>query len=186
MKLEGNRLLKSEDIPEGLVEHYHSFDLRYVKQYHEVNIEVNMREIEQADLTTIADRFHQKHNKLFGYSLVDEETPIELINLRLMCVGRTIKPNFQTEDYGDIDASKAYKNSRKIFLPLQKCFKDTDVFDGALLKFGNKVTGPAIIEQLNTTTFVSPEYNLIVDKFGSYILFLKSKEKEIEKILKPF
>jgi N-methylhydantoinase A len=181
MKKEGIKLLQSENIPEDRIEYVYSLDLRYLKQYHEVNMEITCDEIEGADMDSIAIRFHYKHNKLYGYSLEDEETPVELINQRLLCTGKTKKPEFQLEAYDGPDPSKAYKKIRKSFLPLQKKFEDVSVFDGARLKYGNKVTGPAIIEQVNTTTFVTPEYNLLVDKYGSYTMYLKSKEDEVEK-----
>ncbi len=139
-----------------------------------------MRKCRGADWDAIAKRFHHQHDQLFGYALENEETPVELINLRLTCVGRTQKPHFQKETYQGLDPSAAYKTKRDVFLPAQKKFKTVDVFDGARLKYGNKISGPAIIEQTNTTTFVTPEYNAIVDVYGSYTLYLKSAEKEVE------
>ena len=55
------------------------------------------------------------------------------------------------------------------------------VFDGFKLKFGNKISGPAIVEQVNTTAFVTPEYNLMVDKYGSYTIYVRGSEEEVEK-----
>ena len=106
---------------------------------------------------------------------------MELINLRMVCIGRIQKPRFQAEIYSAPDPSGALKKKRTAFLPLQKKFREVNVYDGAKLKFGNKVIGPAIIEQVNTTTFVSPEYSLLVDKFGSYTMYMKSHEKEVKK-----
>lgn len=180
MKMAGIELLRSEGIPDDRIEFISTLDLRYVKQYHEVNVEVTEAELERADFESIADRFHQQHHNLYGYSLKDEETAVELINIRLLCIGKTIKPEFQREDYDGFDPSKAFKNKRKVFLPLKKTFQEIDVFDGMKLKFGNKITGPAIIEQVNTTTFVAPEYNLMVDQYGSYTMYLKTREAEIE------
>ena len=181
MKTQGIELLISEGIPQDQIAHIFSLDLRYVKQYHEVNVEISSQEIERADFDSIATRFHKKHNALFGYSLEEEQTPVELINLRIMCIGRTQQPEFQSEPYSGADPSGAFKKMRKSFLPLKMKFEDIDVFDGARLKFGNKIVGPAIIEQVNTTTFVTPEYNLLVDKFGSYTMYLKTKEEAVEK-----
>jgi N-methylhydantoinase A len=181
MKAEGIKLLKSEGIPENRIAHIFSLDLRYVKQYHEVNIEITSQEIKRADFGAISTRFHKKHNELFGYSLEEEQTPVELINLRIVCIGRTEKPEFQLETFSGSDSSGAFKKMRKSFLPLQKRFEEVNVFDGAQLRFGNKVVGPAIIEQVNTTTFVTPEYNLLVDKFGSYTMYMQTNEEEVEK-----
>jgi len=181
MKTEGAKLLKSEEIAHNRIAYIYSLDLRYLNQYHEVNIEITLEEIQRADFVSIATRFHHKHHTLFGYALEEEQTPVELINLRMVCIGQTRKPQFQLESYNGSDPSAALKKKRPVFLPLQKKFDEVNVFDGAKLKFGNHVVGPAIIEQVNTTTFVTAEYNLLVDKFGSYTMYMKSYEKEVEK-----
>ena len=83
------------------------------------------------------------------------------------------------------DASQAVKGRRKVYLPNKKDFEEVNVYDGFKLRCGNKVIGPGLIEQVNTTTFVSPEYNVICDRYGSYTMYLKTREKEIlERVLK--
>jgi len=181
MQSEGVKLLRSEKIPQDRIQYRYSLDLRYVKQYHEVNVEITAEELKQSNFDVIAGRFHQQHKNLYGYCLEDEVTPVELINLRLMCIGKTQKPKFQQENYNGTDPSAALKKSRTIFLPQQKSFQEVDVFDGLMLKCGNRISGPAIIEQVNTTAFVTSEYNLVVDRYGSCTMYLKSKEEEVEK-----
>ena len=70
------------------------------------------------------------------------------------------------------------KGKRKVYLPDEKDFEEIYVYDGSKLRCGNKVIGPGIIEQVNTTTFVNPDYNVICDKYGSYTMYLKAREKE--------
>jgi N-methylhydantoinase A len=94
MKAEGLSLLKLEHIREEAVEYVYSLDMRYVKQYHEVNVEVTREEVERGDFASMAKRFHPQHNKLYGYSLEEQGTSIELINMRLVCIGKTEKPEF--------------------------------------------------------------------------------------------
>jgi N-methylhydantoinase A len=185
MEEEGTKLLKSENIPKERIEAVYSLDMRYVKQYHEVNVVITKDEVENVNLESIAKKFHPEHNRLYGYSLEEQGTPIELINMRLTLIGKTDKPKFiEEEDQGE-DASGALKGRRKVYLPNKKDFEEVNVYDGFKLKCGNKITGPAIIEQVNTTTFVSPEYNVICDKYGSYTMYLKTREKEImERVLK--
>jgi N-methylhydantoinase A len=89
MEREGARLMESEHIPPDRVEFIYSLDMRYIKQYHEVNVVVAREEIDKGDLTSMARSFHPEHDRLFGYSLEEEGTPIELINLRLACVKRS-------------------------------------------------------------------------------------------------
>jgi N-methylhydantoinase A len=181
MQLEGMKLLRSEGIPQKRIQYRFSLDLRYVKQYHEVNVEIRMEELQQDRLDAIKARFHDQHKNLYGYCLEEEATPVELINLRLVCIGKTRKPEFRPEDYNGRNVSGALKNSRRIFIPQLKSFQQIEVFDGDKLKFGNRICGPALVEQVNTTAFVAPEYNLMVDRFGSYTMYLKSNETKIEK-----
>ena len=178
MKKEGIKLLKTENIPEKKITLIYSLDLRYIKQYHEVNVIITKEEAEQVNIKSIVEKFHPEHNRLYGYSLEDECTPIELINMRLTCIGKTEKPHFSVEkDYGK-DASKALKAKREVYLPNERDFEEIYVYDGSKLRCGNKIVGPGIIEQVNTTTFVSPDYNVICDKYGSYTMYLKTREKE--------
>jgi N-methylhydantoinase A len=181
MEKEATALLRSENIPEDSIRHIYSLDMRYVKQYHEVNVEVTMEELDRGDFESMAGKFHPEHNRLYGYSLEEEGTPIELINLRLSSIGKTAKPKFREEEYDREDPSKAFKKKRKVYLPQKKAFDEVPVYDGHKLRYGNKVKGPAVIEQVNTTTFVTPEYNVLCDRFGSYTMYLKEKEKEIKK-----
>ena len=183
MEDEANKLLKSERIPENAIQHIYSVDLRYVKQYHEVNVGISRKDIEDGNIERIANQFHPEHNRLYGYSLEEQETPIELINLRLLSVGKTVKPKFSEEEFVGTDPSNAFKKNRKVYLPLEETFAEVPVYDGHKMMCGNRVEGPAVIEQVNTTTFVTPEYNVLCDKYGSYTVYLKEKEKEIQKKL---
>jgi N-methylhydantoinase A len=179
MENEGTGLLSTENIPKERIEAVYSLDMRYVKQYHEVNVVITEEEVENVTLDSISKKFHPEHNRLFGYSLEDEGTPIELINMRVTLIGKTDKPKFLEEaDQGE-DASSALKDKRKVYLPNKKEFREVNVYDGIKLKCGNRIEGPAIVEQVNTTTFVSSEYNVICDKYGSYTMYLKTKEKDI-------
>lgn len=181
MEEEARQLLAKELIPEEAIHLMYSLDMRYVKQYHEVNIVVTKTEVERVNIRSIVDKFHPEHNRLYGYSLEEQETPVELINLRLTSVGKVEKPRFSEEDYDGEDPSKAFKKKRNVYLPLGKDYKEVPVYDGHRLRYGNRVEGPAIIEQVNTTTFLTPEYNALCDRYGSYTVYLRAKEGDIKK-----
>ena len=181
MEKEGIDLLKSEHIPRNRIQFKYSIDMRYTKQYHEVNVVVTKEEIHRGKLQSIAKKFHPEHNRLYGYSLEELRTPIEVINLRLTCIGRTDKPRFRKVKYAGPDPFFAFKKKRKVYLHSNKRFQPVPVFDGDSLKYGNKIEGPAIIEQVNTTTFVSPEFSALCDAYGSFTMYLKSRGKEFKK-----
>ncbi len=179
MEQEATRLLEAEHVPWSSIQHFYSLDMRYIRQYHEVNVSLRKEDVERVDLKSISSKFHPEHNRLYGYSLEEEGTPIELINLRLLAVGKTTKPRFQEEEYRGEDATHAFKKKRRVFIPLRNAFEEVPVYDGDRLRFGNRIEGPALIEQIHTTTFVAPEYDVLCDRYGSFTLYLKSKEKEV-------
>ena len=182
---EGKKLLESENIPDDRQVYIYSLDLRYVKQYHEVNIKIDRDEIENSNFESISAKFHPEHNRLYGYSLEEDGTPLELINLRLTALGKTDKPRFSEEEFKGEDPSSAKKGEREVYLPLKKTMENVPVFDGAKLGHGNRITGPALIEQVNTTTFVTGDYAIVCDRFGSYTMYLKARESEfLDKALK--
>lgn len=184
---EAKKLLESENIKEERQEFIYSLDLRYVKQYHEVNIKIDQTDIDSSDFQAIGSKFHPEHNRLFGYSLEEDGTPLELINLRLTALGKTAKPSFSEESFSIEDPKPAFKGEREAYIPSKKAMDKVPVYDGFKLKYGNKIAGPAIIEQVNTTTFITDEYAMACDKFGSYTLYLKSRESEfLDRALKGF
>jgi N-methylhydantoinase A len=181
MEKEGTGMLLEENIPKQKIELVYSLDLRYVKQYHEVNIKITRDEIDDCRFDRIASKFHPEHNRLYGYSLEDQGTSVELINLRLTCIGRTDKPKFVNENRRSSSVSHAFKNKRKIYIPGKRDFVDAEVYDGDKLRYGNEIRGPAIVEQVNTTTFIGINYDMICDRFGSYTLYVKGKGTEIKR-----
>ena len=179
MKAEGGALLAEEGIPEGRIGYHLSLDLRYVRQYHEVGVDISFEEIADGDASAVATRFHAAHDALYGYSLADTDTPVELINLRLTAVGKTEKPSLSPEAYAGADPSAAFKRTRSVYLPIQKEFADVPVYDGFGLRYGNRLAGPCVIEQVNTTTFVSPEFDVVVDQLGTYTIYLHEREESV-------
>lgn len=185
MKAEGDALLDQEGIPADRVSYVLQLDLRYVRQYHEVSVELSWDDVNSGNLEAVARRFHQQHDALYGYSLEDRGTPVELINMRLTAIGTTDKPKLAKQAYAGPDPSSAYKRSRSVYVPSAKAYQEVPVYDGFALTFGMRLSGPAIIEQVNTTTFVTPEFDVIVDKLGTYTIYLKENEaKVLARVLK--
>ena len=180
MREEGRRFLEAERVSLERTAFVHQLDLRYLNQYHEVTVEIPAEEADRGDFEAMAARFHPEHDRLFGYSLEEEGTPVELINIRLQVIGRTEKPGFAEQSPAGESPDAAKKGSRRAWLPGEKRFADVDVYDAFALRHGNRVRGPAILEQVNTTTFVTPEFDVLVDRFGSYTLHLREKSAEVE------
>lgn len=175
MSDEGKALLTEEKIPEDRWEISVKLDCRYVKQYHEVSSPVTLDEIRAEDFPSIAARFHKEHNRMYGYSLEDEGTPIELINVRVRAVGVTEKPAFMEDEYAGEDPSAALKGSREIYLPEERKRQTVPVYDGHKTRYGYRIIGPAIVEQVNTTLLLTSSFDCVCDKYGSFAVARKTR-----------
>ncbi len=170
MRSEGTNTLHKEGVSQEDIEYYPIMDLRYSGQYHEVQLPVRWQDIEEFNLLNIENIFHQEHNRLFGYSL-EEGTEIEVINIRLRAIGKTEKPEFKSDSAGSVDIEAAAKGNRQVYLPEINQMREVAVFDGDMPLSGKVIKGPAIIEKVNTSIFVSQSYSCLVDEFGSFIVY---------------
>jgi N-methylhydantoinase A len=184
LKAEGERVLTEEHIPPARRRFVVRFDCRYAKQYHEVSFTVTQAAIEGRNLGAIARDFHAEHSRLFGYSLEAEETPIELINVRLQAIGAT-------EDHGQADnphhgdsPAQALKGCRSVYVPETGRFEEVPVYDGHALRHGNRIAGPALIETITTVVLVSGHFDCVVDRYGSFALYRKDREDLVRPYLR--
>ncbi|TAK82072.1 MAG: hydantoinase/oxoprolinase family protein [Betaproteobacteria bacterium] len=166
MQREARATLKTEGIGSAAQRFLYSMDLRYLGQYHEVNVGVPPKMLE--DWKAMRERFHQRHDALYGYSLREERTPVELLNLRLTAIGVTRKPASGREPRRPASCRQAFKGKRSVYLGGR--FSAVPVYDGERLGHGNRLAGPAIIESVNTTLVVPRGWNAEYDALGSCIL----------------
>ncbi|MCG6876400.1 MAG: hydantoinase/oxoprolinase family protein [Betaproteobacteria bacterium] len=176
MAAEGARLLEEEGVPKARRGGIVKLDCRYIKQYHEVSFTVPEDAIKRRDEQAIAQAFHAEHERLFGYALAEEGTPVEIINVRVQAIGATDRPRPRTEPWGGEDAAHALKGRRSMYIPEKKAFEPVPVYDGHALRHGNRITGPAMIEEVTTAVFVSAAYDLAVDALGSFAVYRKGRE----------
>lgn len=170
MVAEGERCLTREGVAPERREHRLCLDLRYLKQYHEVTVPAPRAAVAKGDYQAIASVFHKEHDRLFGYNLEAQGTGLELVNVRVSSIGRVDKPSLPRVERGDEDASSAKKGARRVYLPEQASFAQVPIFDGHRLKAGNRFFGPALVERVDTTIFVSESFEARVDDLGTCVL----------------
>jgi N-methylhydantoinase A len=174
---QGRSLLRAEQVPDQRARTLVEVELRYVGQYHEVSLPLHPTD-------DLQERFHAEHNRLFGYSLAEEATPLELINLRVRAIGVTDKPLQRRQEHAGTDASHAGKGERQVWVPEAGGFQTVPVSDGHALRHGNQISGPAIVEQRNTTLFVSAAFMLVVDAVGSMVVYRRDRADALPESLK--
>lgn len=174
MEKEGRAVLHREKVTDrNRVKVEYAADMRYLGQHNEITCDFDIIRFEKEGMDYLRGVLHEEHDRLYGYSLKGTPTEIELVNLRVTVLGITEKPAMQFMQRGDEDCSGSKKGTRQVFIPSARKFQDVPVFDGETMVYGNMGSGPALIEQITTTTFVPPEYDFVVDRAGTFCLYLK-------------
>jgi N-methylhydantoinase A len=177
MRTEGLATLRREGLSADRAGFVPSLDLRYRRQWHELNVPVEPSFIDDPDRTAIEKAFHGRHEDLFGYATPG--TSIEVMNVRLSVTGRTDTVGLPSLAGGTTDPAGALLGERAAWSQRESAMVSTPVYDGAQLGRGAQLAGPAIIELATTTVVLSERYRLMVDRLGSFVLYLPSHQREV-------
>jgi N-methylhydantoinase A len=91
-----------------------------------------------------------------------------MINCRLKAVGQVAKAPLARLSAGDADEART--GSRSVYHGGAHGWIDTPVFDRTRLGSGAVIAGPAVVEEMSSTTVMGPAYRLTVDDFGNLII----------------
>jgi N-methylhydantoinase A len=149
-----------------------SGDLRYVGQGYELRVPFPVGPLDAAALRQILHRFGELHRVEYGH--VFEASPIEIVNIRVSGIGRMPKIAPSRPREGGSLAEALVKTARCAF----RCDGgldqlETPFYRRGLLPLGQRIAGPAIVLQTDSTTVVPPDATLTADASGNLILRLE-------------
>ena len=139
-------------------------DMRYVGQEHAVTVHLPRELFAAHDRAGIKARFDAVHETRYGYSAPGEKA--EIVSLRSATIGLMRKPALEPVATGGESAEDAFTGKRTVYFSATGGV-DTPTYDRARLKAGNRIEGPALIEEHASTTVVEPKDVLTVDAFGN-------------------
>jgi N-methylhydantoinase A len=144
-----------------------ALDMRYVGQEHLVTMDVPLACFANEDRTRIKQLFDAEHERRYGTSAPAE--PAEIASLRTAVIGVLKKPAFERlARGGETPPLHANLGIR------QTCFAggflDTQVFDRKALLSGNRIVGPALVEEHASTSVLMPGDTLKVDALGNLVI----------------
>jgi N-methylhydantoinase A len=179
MAAAGGASLRRERIADEDAESHAALDLRYVGQWHELTVPVAL----PLDPERAAAAFHRQHDLLFGYA--SPAMPVELLAARVTTLGRTEKPATRDLGGGERDAERSLRGTRQVWSPGARALVATPVYDGSSLAAGAVLAGPAVVELMNTTIVVLDGFDLVVDRYGSFVLYAGDRGRELAEQLAP-
>jgi N-methylhydantoinase A len=121
-----------------------------------------------ATLTALEEGFAAAHQRAYGFVATDD--PVQLVTFRVEAIGLVHKVKLQPELEVGPDASPAVIGERHVWLPEAGGHLTCRVYNREKLRAGNRIAGPAIIEQMDATTLVLPEMIGRVEPYLNLIL----------------
>jgi N-methylhydantoinase A len=143
-------------------------DMRYAGQNYELAVPLPDGPVTAASLAALADGFAEAHRRMYGF--VAEGEPVQLVTFRAEATGLVRKAQFSPSPDRGPDASAAIIGKRDVWLPEAGGFVTCPIYDRAALQAGNRIVGPAVVEQMDSTTVVLPGMAAQVEPYGNLIL----------------
>jgi N-methylhydantoinase A len=143
-------------------------DLRYAGQGYELTVPCPMPPLAAEDLKVMRRRFDTLHEQNSGHKA--ETEPVELVSLRLVSLGLVPQAKLSPGKTTGRKVDAARSGRRKVFFGKEHGILATDIYNRELLEPRHKINGPAIIEQLDTTTVIHPEQEAVVDEYRNIII----------------
>lgn len=168
METQGRTALSNEGMEENSIRFIRQVDVRYIGQSYELGIVVEPGKFDGVRRDQILEEFHKEHERAYGFSAPGE--PVEIVAIRLTAVGDIAKPTLREigKTSGGVDSAR--RTTRSVYFAESKGFVDCPVYDRYKLSSGDVLQGPAIIEEMDSTTIIHPEYKGDVDRYGNIFL----------------
>jgi N-methylhydantoinase A len=137
-------------------------DVRYHGQGFEVPVDV---QVEGFALASVGERFDAEHTRLFTFALDAEH---ELVNLRAVVQGRRPTVTAEEIERGEGDPEHAATGTGSIWVDGSQV--DATIYARPQLKADDRVAGPAIVTEMDSTTLILPDHVGEIDRFGNILI----------------
>ena len=169
MEADGRRAIAGASVAPHAVTVKRAADVRYVGQEHAVTVELPLPLFAAKDRDGIKRCFDAMHELRYGTSAPDERA--EIVSLRTTVTGVMRKPPRTTIKSGDArPVAAALGGTRPVFFREAGGFVRTQTYARAALLAGNRIAGPALVEEHASTTVLGPHDALEVDQFGDLVI----------------
>jgi N-methylhydantoinase A len=156
---------EAERLAEGEVRREWRVDQRYTGQSFELGVEIPDATCGAAEIEAAIAAFHERHEAVNGYAMPDH--PVEIVSLRLAVIAA--RPLAPLEPAAGSNAAEGAVAHRPVWFR-GAGFVDTPIYQRAALNPGMRIDGPAIVEQMDSTTVIPPGWRATVAAEGSLLM----------------
>ncbi len=168
MEAEGQALLEASDVQTGQISHRREADIRYVGQGHEVRVPLPDGQLDSRSISTITTSFEEVYSRL--YERLSPSVPIEIISWRIISSGPKPEVRLEVPHTESKTAQAALKGRREAYFPELGGYSTIPVYDRYRLFPGENFSGPAIVEERESTIIVGPDRRFRIDEQWNLII----------------
>jgi N-methylhydantoinase A len=158
--------LAREKVPDSEMVFGYQVDVRYHGQGLRLTVDVDLKRLEKEGLDAIRKPFDQEHTRLFTFALPLEH---EFVALRAVVQGKGVVIKRQVVAKGGALAGAAVVGRQKAYMDGRDV--TALVYDRAGLKAGNRIPGPAVVLEMDSTTVILPRHHGRVDAYGNILIY---------------
>ena len=164
--------LEREGIPATAQRILFNVDMRYYRQGYEIPVEIDPDLLAGNGTAMLAERFNQLHEQYYRFRM---DTTCEIVNLRAIGYGDVPKPRLvESDERGGDESSHAVVDENSVYFGGE--WLPTKIYDRSKLVPGNRVEGPAIVTEFDSTTVVLAGHAAEVDRYLNLIINPVGKE----------
>lgn len=162
---EGDHWLAGEKVDPAMRQFDLAIDAHYAGQSHEIRVPVETAD--DADFDDFLLRFGQAHKASYGYD--NPGQPVFIVSCRLRAVGRVPK-KMAPSHVGGPSITQARTGERKVYYGPPEGWRLTPIYRRSALPVGQAVQGPAIIDEMSSTTVILTGQKAVIDAFGNILI----------------
>ena len=164
----GKRTLAREGILPEKMHFQREVEARYVGQSHEIPIPWPAGPLSRSTVDAVIAGFHQEHERAYGHGYPAES--VEFVNFQVTATGLLTRPKLRELPGRSIDPEDARREVRPVFFAETQDLQQTAVYDRYRLSPGHTFPGPAIVEEIDSTSLIHPGFQAQVDRFGNLLV----------------
>lgn len=143
-------------------------DMRYQGQGHEISVSIPVGQLSQQSLTQIEKNFEGEY--LLRYGRTIDAIPKESVTWRVIVSGPT--PELYPKQVVKTNSENFLKGHRKVYWRETKGYIDCPVYDRYLIPIEQTLQGPAIIEEMESTTVIGKNASFYLDNYRNIVVNL--------------
>jgi N-methylhydantoinase A len=140
-------------------------DTRYLGQSHELTIPMKQGPFDEGAIERLTAAFVDEHTRVYGYAA---DADIELVTLRLTARATVDRPTID-QKLPETATREKLKGRRKVHFP-GRGYIECPIYDRAAFRPGERIAGPAIVEQMDTTAVIFPDQEIQCDEHGNMLI----------------